>query len=1140
MAANRNDQILRFLVEAQGTDALKPFLESVRQLEGASDETRAAAQGLLDEIEQASGLQKTVAEFEKLSASVGTLAAKFETAKAKSDGLAADLAKIEQPTKRQTEALDRARSSTERFGAALDAEKAKLSGLVTILSSAGLSTTNFATATGQIKDKATQATQGLAALGTAAAKTRTEADALAARLADGDEAFRRQVESSRSAREALDRLRAGTKATADAQQDAAAKSTVLGAAWTRLAAIGATLAGYLSFRAAADGIKQILGMGDATERLEKRLAGLYGTQEAGKKAFDAIRQLARDTGQEFAATAESAAKLKGFGIEPLNGSLKALIDQNAKLGGSQETLNGLILATGQAWAKQKLQGEEILQLVERGVPVWDLLSKATGKNVLELQKLSEAGKLGRAEISALLAEIGKSADGAAAANLGTFSGLIVQLKDQWQQFLQAIADAGVLDYAKEQIGGLLDAARRLAQDGTLTQWAKSTADGIKTVSNVVIGAAKVAYEYSGAIVSLGKAYATIKLTQLTAEIGLLILKKYAAVTATTALTGATVAASTAMGGLGAAIGRIPTAVKVGIALVGAELAISSLGNLVDAVEAYREASARLNLEREELGKSEEKLAKKVDELKNKFSAYADVAIRSSTELAALSAMQAEAYQKQLEGAQRYFRALEIEAKSAGDKLGFDAARQKLVELQAELDRVKGRVSAMAAEFTVVQPQINAFAAKMVEAFQTAYKEGKNAAESIREEFGKIDVATVKGLTDAIETIREIGKVSAEAGAALQAELREKLQAMSDEDLKHVREMAEAAFGAGSEQAKAFGNAVEGINLARLGVDLKAIQSGFSKAGGAAVDAFKGAIEEVDKLGLTAAQQSTAIAQAFDGAFSKAGTRPELEALREQLNKAFSEGKISAADYQAAMERLAAAIAKVEPSSKGAAGAIRDVGTAAASSTAATDKLAEGIEKTGETAEEGRGLIESFTVSLNEMSGEFLASALNAATATGNYNDFIKANNAANEQFQQELKRLKGRKEAAREVIDAYDDEAQAVNQLKKEFESINESELRNLAAMEQKARQIRDAAAATKDLTNAEKERKEQQKANGDDQKSETVRSIRVEVIVRADATVGGQTLSQATLDQVVTAITPKITRAVLDEIERDQRAAGF
>ncbi|MNC70662.1 hypothetical protein D3C75_1214970 [compost metagenome] len=66
-------------------------------------------------------------------------------------------------------------------------------------------------------------------------------------------------------------------------------------------------------------------------------------------------------------------RLKAFGIDPMNGAMQGMVDQAFKLGGGFEEVQGISLALGQAWAKQKLQGEESLQLIERGVPVWQLL-----------------------------------------------------------------------------------------------------------------------------------------------------------------------------------------------------------------------------------------------------------------------------------------------------------------------------------------------------------------------------------------------------------------------------------------------------------------------------------------------------------------------------------------------------------------------------------------------------------------------------------------------------------------------------------------------------------------------------------------------------------------------------------------------
>lgn len=1145
MAGNRNDQILRFLVQAEGVDALKPFLESVKDLEGASDETRKAADALLSELEAATGLQKTLTEFEKLSASLGRTTAAYDAAKAKVDALAKQIAATEQPSRRQTEEFDRAQASLTRYGNALAIQEAKLGQLSTELKTAGLATNNFAAAQAQIQAKAQQAAQGLTQLATAARTTKTEQEALAARLADGDEAFRRQAEASRSAREALERVRASTAEAAQAQADAATKSTVLGAAWSKLAAIGATLAGYLSINAAIQGVKNLLGLADATERTRKRLTDLYGSAEAGERAFAQLRTLSQSTGQEFAATAEAAAKLKSFGIEPLNGSLQALIDQNARVGGSQETLNGLILAVGQAWAKQKLQGEEILQLVERGVPVWDLLAQATGKNVTELQKLSSEGELGRDVIAKLIAEIGKSASGAAAQNLTTFGGLITQLKDRWQQFLQSIADAGVLDLAKQKLTGLIDEATRLAQNGTLTQWAKSAADGIASVVNVVTGAIKVTYEYGGAIVQLGKAYATIKVAQLVADLGTLIARKYAAATAATALGTATAAASTQLGGLGAAIGRIPRSLQVAVGILGAEAAISAVGNMVEAYGQLREAQAKLNIERKDLGAGEAKLAAQIEELKTKYQEYADVAIKSTGELRDLSGQQTAAYQQQLEGALRYYRAIEVEARNAGDVAGFQRARQQVIEFQAELGRVKDAVRKIATETTVVQPVVSEFATKLVAMFREAYKEGTNAATAIREEFGKIDVTTVQGLTDAVEAIREIGKVSTEAGEAIQQDLRAKLLQLSDEDFAHVLDSAEVAFRGSSEEAKAFAAAIGGISLERLGVDLQALQTGFSVAGASAIDNFGKAIGEVEKLGLAAEQQSKAIAQAFDGAFAKVSTRPELEALRKQLQQAFEQGKISAEEYQAKLAQLNTRLEELANKSKPAAentrqvaGAMRDAAASADDAANETERAAKSTANFGEAAAAAK-------VDLGNMSQALIDSAMAMQMQARSGKEIIEIWKGVNREYVDQNRQVQNRLETLRKVVAANDEEGRSLERLKARYSAINDGTLSELQALEEQALELRrKKAQETNAAADAEERyRKEVQQTLATGQGGgalEYVRRIAVDVNVRADPSAGSQTLSPAVLEQIVAKITPTVTRAVIDELERDQQAAGF
>jgi tape measure domain-containing protein len=227
------------------------------------------------------------------------------------------------------------------------------------------------------------------------------------------------------------------------------RGSIVSATSSLLAMAGA----YIGIDRLKDSITSVLSTGDNAASFSAQMTAMMGSIERGEQATAWIKDFANQTGTRLESARQAFASLKTFGIDPMSGSLQSLTDYSAKLGGGQERLNGIILAVGQAWAKQKLQGEEILQLVERGVPVWDLLASVTGKNVIELQKLSESGQLGRETIKALFDEMGKQANGQASTSLNRLSGQINLISNNWESFKQTIADSGAyqvaVDFLKE-------------------------------------------------------------------------------------------------------------------------------------------------------------------------------------------------------------------------------------------------------------------------------------------------------------------------------------------------------------------------------------------------------------------------------------------------------------------------------------------------------------------------------------------------------------------------------------------------------------------------------------------------------------------------------------------------------------------
>ncbi|CAD7506855.1 tape measure protein [Aeromonas dhakensis] len=345
---------------------------------------------------------------------------------------------------------------------------------------------------------------------------------------------------------------------------------------------------------------QLLSMfqtGDQAERLDVQLKAVMGSIAGGKEASAWIQDFAKNTPLQLSEVIQVFVRLKAFGIDPMAGAMQGIVDQAYKLSGGFEEVQGISLALGQAWAKQKLQGEEILQLIERGVPVWQLLEQVTGKNTAELQKLSEAGKLGRDTIAALMNEIAAQSGGAAAANMSLLSGLVSNAQDNLAKFYRMVAENGALTWLKNQLASLNREFDQMAQDGRLQAWAKRLSDGFITMGETLKSLLQTLYEWRTALTVLAQAWIGLKIVGWIGDLRSLYVQFIALPTATATAAGGmttagTVAAGAAIGvrALGAAVRGLLAAVTVEAIIQITQFA-AALRQLVQAELALREAQA---------------------------------------------------------------------------------------------------------------------------------------------------------------------------------------------------------------------------------------------------------------------------------------------------------------------------------------------------------------------------------------------------------------------------------------------------------------------------------------------------------------------------------------------------------------------
>lgn len=381
----------------------------------------------------------------------------------------------------------------------------------------------------------------------------------------------------------------------------------VGGAWENLAsrAARATLQIGAGLGAGLFGFKRLfLDTAVAFEKYSVMMRTLEGSQEKAKKSLDWVSDFAMKTPLELDEVMEAFIKLRTFGMDPMNGTLMALVDQNAKLGGSGETLQRIILGVGQAWTKGKLQGEEAMQLLEAGVPVWDLLAKRLHMTTAEIVQLSEKGRLGRKVIIQLVDAMEEASAGASIAQSKTWAGLISNLSDQWARFANKVMDRGVFDALKARLGDILDRVNAMADSGKLdkiaTQWAGGFLRIISSVDRLVFGFDKLSAR--GTKLHMPGLFETLpgRLEQIEKRMQP-VVDLFGGWTNTIGL----LAAAIVGGPLLAAIGSLTTSIVLlgaassgliaKIALLSFGPAVAAIGNLITAVRAGYGAIAAFNL-----------------------------------------------------------------------------------------------------------------------------------------------------------------------------------------------------------------------------------------------------------------------------------------------------------------------------------------------------------------------------------------------------------------------------------------------------------------------------------------------------------------------------------------------------------------
>jgi tape measure domain-containing protein len=229
--------------------------------------------------------------------------------------------------------------------------------------------------------------------------------------------------------------------------------------------------------------RQFIDTAAEFQNLQTSLVGIEGSAEKAQRSMAFIKDLTlRSRVFELGDIAQVFRTLRGFGMDPANGTLDAIVNQVAKLGLSGDKLTNIGLQLGQAFSKGRLMAQDANILVENGVPVWGLLERAVNRvnkgqtvTVAQLRQMSENGKLGVKAINLLIEQMGLESQGATDRMRRNWTGLIGALANKWTFFKLRVMDSGPFQRITGFLERIIDRLDLMEQSGEMQRWANRLA-----------------------------------------------------------------------------------------------------------------------------------------------------------------------------------------------------------------------------------------------------------------------------------------------------------------------------------------------------------------------------------------------------------------------------------------------------------------------------------------------------------------------------------------------------------------------------------------------------------------------------------------------------------------------------------------
>lgn len=208
----------------------------------------------------------------------------------------------------------------------------------------------------------------------------------------------------------------------------------------------------------AKGIGAFIGLNSEFEKMKVTIDIL--TKGQGEVWFNRLNQWALDMPISMQEVFKSFTTLQAYGLKPSIKLMQSLLDVASVMPESGRAIEGIARAIGQIQSKNRLEGQEMRQLAEWGVPVYEAIAKvqkkiadATGKSVSDIAYTMIDSNTA---INAILGAMEERFGGAAKRISKTWSGLWIRLSNHAKEFFRQIGESGAMQPLKDQLENIVN------------------------------------------------------------------------------------------------------------------------------------------------------------------------------------------------------------------------------------------------------------------------------------------------------------------------------------------------------------------------------------------------------------------------------------------------------------------------------------------------------------------------------------------------------------------------------------------------------------------------------------------------------------------------------------------------------------